>query len=91
MTIEMAFNIAMGLVSGLLGLTVKHLYARIDSDRKAFDEFKEQANKLITEIKVNYLPKSDLNRTQDQIMNSLNILSTKMDKMNDKLDQKADK
>ncbi|GAA5102685.1 hypothetical protein [Wohlfahrtiimonas larvae] len=91
MTIEMAFNIAMSLVAGLLGLTIKHLYARIDTDRKAFDEFKSQTNQSITDIKVTYLPKSELNRTQDQIMASLNSLSNKMDKINDKLDQKADK
>lgn len=91
MTLELAFNIVMGLVASLLGLTLKNLYAKIDKDRVDFDSFKESLTKEITDIKVEYLPKAELNRHQDQIMDSLKELTRKVDKLDDKISQKADK
>lgn len=91
MTIDLAFNIALSLVAALAGLLIKNLYNRLDSSDKSRNQFEQQTTKDLTDIKVQYLLKTDLNRTQDQIMISLHDLSNKMDKINDKLDRKVDK
>ncbi|WP_434777677.1 hypothetical protein [Neisseria sp. Ec49-e6-T10] len=80
MTLELAFNILLAIASGALGLLIKRLYSVIDA----------QSDK-IERILVHYQPRSDAHNNQNQILGAIKEVKSMVDKLNDKLDRKADK
>lgn len=91
MTMELAFNIALGLISTLLTFVIKNLFDRLKEDREKLTKLKEDTGKEITEIKLSYVNREESLRNQDFISTQLREITGKLDKLSDKLDSKVDK
>lgn len=80
MSLEMAFNLLWGVFVGVAGLLYKNLLARLDRKDTADNRRDEQINHVL----VNYMPRNEVQAALQCIENQLN-------RIYDKLDQKADK
>lgn len=85
MTLEMAFNIVMGIAASGLGLLVKNLYAQIESNKIAIHKLSDDLKEQLTSIKVDYLPKSEAIRNMDLILDQLKEIKTKINRLDDKM------
>ncbi|MBQ9183618.1 MAG: hypothetical protein IJV35_11155 [Neisseriaceae bacterium] len=80
MSLEMAFNLLWGVFVGVAGLLYKNLLARLDRKDTADNRRDEQINHVL----VNYMPRNEVQAALQRIESQLN-------RIYDKLDQKADK
>ena len=80
MSLEMAFNLLWGVFVGVAGLLYKNLLARLDRKDTADNRRDEQINHVL----VNYMPRNEVQAALQRIDSQLN-------RIYDKLDQKADK
>ena len=76
----MAFNLLWGVFVGVAGLLYKNLLARLDCKDTADNRRDEQINHVL----VNYMPRNEVQAALQRIESQLN-------RIYDKLDQKADK
>lgn len=91
MTLDMAFSILLTIAISAVGLIVKRLYHTIDTLTSKHDAEIKELQEQVHAIALNYQTKYDARDHQVQIMNSLKDLGQKLDKLNDKIEQKADK
>lgn len=91
MTMDLAFQIAFGLASGLFTFVLKHVFDQQKADREKLVKLKEDTNKDISDIKLKYVSKEDAIRDQNFLSTQLEKIDKKLDKLSDKLDLKVDK
>lgn len=91
MTFELAFNIALGLISTLFGFLIKTHSERLKEERAELTKLREDTQRELTRIKVDYIQKADSLRNYDLLSSQLTNITNKIDKLTEKLDQKADK
>ncbi len=91
MTMDLAFQIAFGLASGLFSFVLKHVFDQQKLDREKLANLKEETNKGLSDIKLRYVSKEEAFRDQDSLSGQLEKIDKKLDKLSDKLDSKADK
>lgn len=84
MDLQIAFNIAVALVGALGGYVLKSISTRLESLQKADNDLTEKVQKIEVLVAGEYVKHTDLEKL------SL-ALFTKLDKISDKLDSKADK
>ena len=80
MTIEMAFNILMSIAAAAIGLSVRRLFSQLD----------EQA-KTIIDMRLDYQTRTEARQYMDDLKQGLADIKADLNKLNDKLDKKADK
>ena len=80
MTIEMAFNILMSIAAAAIGLSVRRLFSQLD----------EQA-KTIIDMRLDYQTRTEARQYMDDLKQGLADIKADLNKLNDKLDRKADK
>ena len=80
MTIEMAFNILMSIAAAAIGLSVRRLFSQLD----------EQA-KTIIDMRLDYQARTEARQYMDDLKQGLADIKADLNKLNDKLDKKADK
>ena len=80
MTIEMAFNILMSIDAAAIGLSVRRLFSQLD----------EQA-KTIIDMRLDYQTRTEARQYMDDLKQGLADIKADLNKLNDKLDKKADK
>ena len=98
MTIDMAFQLALGLLSGVLGLLLKRAQYEIDTVSKSLKELQTRVNQdditirdKIEAIRVTYMTRADSDRNQSLIMDGIKDIKLKINRLDDKLDRKVDK
>ena len=80
MTIEMAFNILMSIAAAAIGLSVRRLFAQVDDMQK-----------LTQQMRVDYQSREQALLENQAITKALDRIEQKIERVNDKLDRKADK
>jgi hypothetical protein len=80
MTIEMAFNILMSIAAAAIGLSVRRLFTQVDDMQK-----------LIQQMRVDYQSREQALLENQTITKALDRIEQKIERVNDKLDRKADK
>ena len=80
MTIEMAFNIVMSIAAAAIGLSVRRLFTQVDDMQK-----------LIQQMRVDYQSREQALLENQTITKALDRIEQKIERVNDKLDRKADK
>ena len=80
MTIEMAFNILMSIAAAAIGLSVRRLFTQVDDMQK-----------LIQQLRVDYQSREQALLENQTITKALDRIEQKIERVNDKLDRKADK
>ena len=80
MTIEMAFNILMSIAAAAIGLSVRRLFSQVDDMQK-----------LIQQMRVDYQSREQALLENQTITKALDRIEQKIERVNDKLDRKADK
>ncbi|MFV5906040.1 hypothetical protein [Klebsiella oxytoca] len=80
MTLEIAFNIALGIAATLGGLWLKNITENIKEHRRIMDE-----------IKMQYQLRTDARADNDRIMKSLENIQRTIERISDKLEKKADR
>ena len=80
MTIEMAFNILMSIAAAAIGLSVRRLFTQVDDMQK-----------LIQQMRVDYQSREQALLENQTITKALERNKQKIERVNDKLDRKADK
>ena len=80
MTIDMAFNILMSIAAAAIGLSVRRLFSQLD----------EQA-KTIIDMRLDYQTRTEARQYMDDLKQGLADIKADLNKLNDKLDKKADK
>lgn len=91
MTIELAFNIALGLISTLFGFLIKTHSDRLKEERVELTKLREATQQELTNIKVEYLPRTESVRHYDSLSDQLTKITDKIDNLSEKLDRKVDK
>ena len=91
MTMDLAFQIAFGLASGLFTFLLKHVFDQQKAYREKLAKLQEDTHKDIIDIKLNYLSQDESIRNQQHLSGQLEKIDKKLDKLSDKLDSKADK
>lgn len=61
------------------------------TDRTKIEQVEKELGELRTKIAENYQSKADSHKDSERIMQSLNEIKHQLEKVNDKLDKKADK
>ena len=80
MTIEMGFNILMTIAAAVIGFSVRRLFSQLD----------EQA-KTIIDMRLDYQTRTEARQYMDDLKQGLADIKADLNKLNDKLDKKADK
>ena len=80
MTIEMAFNILMSIAAAAIGLSVRRLFTQVDDMQK-----------LTQQMRVDYQSREQALLESQTITKALDRIEQKIERVNDKLDRKADK
>ena len=80
LTIEMAFNILMSIAAAAIGLSVRRLFSQLD----------EQA-KTIIDMRLDYQTRTEARQYMDDLKQGLADIKADLNKLNEKLDKKADK
>ena len=80
MTIEFAFNILMSIVAAAIGLIVRRLFTQVDDMQK-----------LTQQMRVDYQSREQALLENQTITKALDRIEQKIERVNDKLDRKADK
>ena len=80
MTIEMAFNTLMSIAAAAIGLSVRRLFTQVDDMQK-----------LIQQMRVDYQSREQALLENQTITKALDRIEQKIERVNDKLDRKADK
>ena len=80
MTLEMAFNILMSIAAAAIGLSVRRLFTQVDDMQK-----------LIQQMRVDYQSREQALLENQTITKALDRIEQKIERVNDKLDRKADK
>jgi hypothetical protein len=80
MTLELAFQISLGLVAALGGMWLRHLQSEIKEQRKRLEDVRQE-----------YQRREDAQRDTDQVMELLRDLKRSIERIDGKLDRKADK
>ena len=81
---QSTLNWAFGLINICLGVGLKYFYDSLRDLRKADNALTEKVNKIEVVVAAQYVTREDFDGT-------INILFAKLDKISDKLDNKADK
>ena len=76
----MAFNILMSIAAAAIGLSVRRLFSQLD----------EQA-KTIIDMRLDYQTRTEARQYMDDLKQGLADIKADLNKLNDKLDKKADK
>ena len=80
MSLEQAFQLALSLAAGLGGLWIRQL-------QQELTELKRQSE----QIRLDYQRRDDAAKTDDQLLDMLREVKTHIQRIEDKLDRKADK
>ena len=80
MSLEQAFQLALSLAAGLGGLWIRQL-------QQELTELKRQSE----QIRRDYQRRDDAAKTDDQLLDMLREVKTHIQRIEDKLDRKADK
>ncbi|WP_447876847.1 hypothetical protein [Serratia fonticola] len=80
MTLELAFQISLGLVAALGGMWLRHLQSELKELRKMMELVQQQ-----------YQRRDDAQRDNGQVMELLREVKRSIERIDGKLDRKADK
>ena len=80
MTLELGFNILLGLLIAAIGFQVKRMFAQLDEQQKT-----------IIDMRVQYQTRVEAREAQQELKEGLSDIRQAIEKLNDKLDRKADK
>jgi hypothetical protein len=80
MTLELAFQISLGLVAALGGMWLRHLQSELKELRKITESVQQQ-----------YQRRDDAQRDNNQVMDLLREVKRSIERIDVKLDRKADK
>lgn len=81
---QSTLNWAFGVINICIGIGLKFFFDSLNELRKADKDLTEKVSKIEVVVAGQYVTKADFDST-------INILFSKLDKISDKLDQKADK
>jgi hypothetical protein len=81
---QSTLNWAFGVINICLGIGLKYFFDSLRELRKADNALTEKVNKIEVVVAGQYVTREDFDST-------INILFAKLDKISDKLDNKADK
>jgi hypothetical protein len=81
---QTTLNWAFGVINICLGIGLKYFFDSLRELRKADNALTEKVNKIEVVVAGQYVTREDFDST-------INILFAKLDKISDKLDNKADK
>lgn len=91
MSLELAFNILLTLFSGVLGLMVRRTLNELDELKKRVASDDIIMREKIEFIRVNYVTNQDARFNHTAVMEALKDIKVKINRLDDKLDKKADK
>ena len=80
MTLELGFNILLGLFTAAIGFQVKRMFTQLDEQQKT-----------IIDMRVQYQTRAEAREAQQELKEGLSDIRQAIEKLNDKLDRKADK
>ncbi|MDO4656811.1 hypothetical protein [Kingella sp. (in: b-proteobacteria)] len=87
LTMEWAFGILTSFLIALLW----HFIRVLDEKFEAIEAKHERVQGELNKVKLDYATKAEATANSGNVMKSLERLEAKLDKLNDKLDQKVDK
>ena len=91
MSLELAFNILLSLFGGVMGFVVRRILNELDEVKKRVASDDIIMREKIEYIRVNYVTNHDARFDHTAIMEALKGIKAKIDRLDDKLDKKADK
>lgn len=89
--IVLAISTVIGLVQAIFWRWVAGISDNQKSNTEQIADVKNQVSQLQAEIYRDYPTKVDMHKDNDKIMQSLSKIEHQLEKVNDKLDKKADK
>lgn len=89
--IVLTISIVATIVQAIFWRWVSSIGDSSKDNSKKLEAFGEQLSTLRAEIYRDYQSKTDSHKDNDRIMQSLHEIKTELNKVNDKLDKKADK
>ena len=87
LTMEWAFSILVSFFIALLWHFIRVLEKKFDDGEAAHERLREDVQR----VKLDYATKAEAQATAQNVMSALTRLEDKLDKVNEKLDKKADK
>lgn len=87
LTVEWAFSILVSLLIALLWHFIRVLEKKFDAAEQDRNRLRDELN----EVKLGYATKQEASANAQNVMSALNRLEDKLDRVNEKLDKKADK
>ena len=91
MTMELAFSIILGIAMSVVGLLVKRLYGENDIFKNKTEAEIKHLRTDLHDIALNYQTKEDGRQGRDEVMTILRGIERKLEKIDEKMDRKADK
>lgn len=89
--IVLGVSTTIGLVQAVFWRWVSGISDAQKSNTQDIAKLRVEVSELKAEIYLNYPTKSDMHKDNDKIMQSLTKIEHQLEKVNDKLDKKADK
>lgn len=84
-----------GFLFGIFGLLIRMIWATTRDNKMAIDKVNQVVGTLRTAIAQEFATKEELNRSfdklEDRVERNAGLVMAKLDKIDDKLDHKADK
>ncbi|MDO4434861.1 MAG: hypothetical protein Q4B71_00400 [Cardiobacteriaceae bacterium] len=91
MNLDQLFNSMMGLLLAVFWYWVRSIDKKQDEDKARMDKIEERTQSALAEIRHHYQRRDDAHKDQSALMEMLRDIKHQITRINDKLDQKADK
>ena len=91
MSLEQWFNSVLGLLLAVFWYWVRSIDKKQDEDKARMDKLEERTQSALAEIRRDYQRRDDAHKDQSALMEMLRDIKHQVQRLNDKIDQKADK